>query len=76
MTNFKGLTSLHSNVSMGEPITNNPPVNGGQAAIDAYYFKKHAPAILNVLNSLDDKVKDMYNDEDTFASFVFYCLSE
>jgi hypothetical protein len=54
---------MHSNGGMGEPITNKPPVNGGQAAI------------LNVLNSLDDKVKDMYNDEDTFASFVFYCLS-
>jgi hypothetical protein len=60
---------------MGEPITNNPPVNGEQAAINAYYFKKHSPATLKVINSLDDKVKDMYNDEDAFASFVFYCLS-
>jgi hypothetical protein len=66
---------MQTNGGVGEPIPDNPPADGGQAAIDSYFFKKHAPALSRVLTSLDGNVKDLYSDEDAFASFIFYCLS-
>jgi len=60
---------------VGEPIADNPPTDGGQTKIDSYYFKKHAPALSRVLAHIEKDVKDMYSDEDAFASFIYYCLS-
>jgi hypothetical protein len=59
-----------------EPMADNPPSNGGQAKIDAFYFKKHAPALSRVLSFIEeDDVKGLFLDEAAFASFVYNCLS-
>jgi hypothetical protein len=59
-----------------EPIGDYPPSNGGQAEIDSFYFKKHAPALSRVLSCIEEgDVKGLFLDEEVFASFVFYCLS-
>jgi hypothetical protein len=59
-----------------EPMADYPPISGGQAEIDAFYFKKHAPALSRVLSFIEeDDVKGLFLDEATFASFVYNCLS-
>jgi hypothetical protein len=59
-----------------EPMADNPPSNGGQAEIDAFYFKKHAPALSRVLSFIEEEdVKGLFLDEPAFASFVYNCLS-
>jgi hypothetical protein len=58
-----------------EPIAVNPPANGTQAKIELYFFKKHAPALSRVLACVEDNPKDLYLDEEAFASFVYNCLS-
>jgi len=62
-------------VVLEEPIAVNPPANGTQAKIELYFFKKHAPALSRVLACVEDNPKDLYLDEEAFASFVYNCLS-
>ena len=57
------------------PISVNPPADGTQAQIDKYFFKKHALALLRVLACIEDNPRQLYSDEEAFASFVYNCLS-
>ena len=58
-----------------EPLSDNPPDDGGQSEIDSYFFKKHAPALSRVLSYVEGDVNDLYLDNEAFASFIYYCLS-
>ena len=77
-TSIAGLKLVSENVDGGydEPLADNPPCNGGEADIDLFFFKKHAPALSRVLSFVEeDDVKGLFLDEEAFASFVYYCLS-
>jgi hypothetical protein len=76
-SSIPGLKLVGENIDgYDEPLANNPPCNGGQAYIDLFFFKKHAPALSRVLSFIEeDDVKGLFLDEEAFASFVYYCLS-
>jgi hypothetical protein len=54
-TSIAGLKFVHENIDgYDEPLANNPPCNGGQADIDLFFFKKHAPALSRVLSFIKE----------------------
>lgn len=62
-------------VVLEEPVAANPPASGTQSEIDLYFFKKHAPALSRVLACVEENPRQLYSDEEAFASFVYNCLS-
>jgi hypothetical protein len=60
--------------ALEEPIPDNPP-DGSQTEIDSWFSKKHAVALPRVMSYITENLAGLYQDEEAFAAFVHYALS-
>lgn len=60
--------------ALEEPIPDNPP-DGSQGEIDSWFSKKHAVALPRVMSYIAEDLAGLYQDEEAFAAFVHYALS-
>jgi hypothetical protein len=58
-----------------EELIPDNPLDGSQAEIDSWFSKKHAVALPRVMSYIADNLAGLYQDEEAFAAFVHYALS-